>query len=61
MNRDIRNLSLEGFIVPEIEYVVIFLVFLEELGVVFGLEEVGVGAEGFGLVSHFNEIIIRGQ
>lgn len=52
---------LERFIVPDIEGVVILLVFLEDVSVVFGLEEVGLGADGFGLVSHFNEIIIQCQ
>jgi hypothetical protein len=51
----------DGFIMPDIEGVVIFLVFLEDMSVVFGLEEVGLGADGFGLVSHFNEIIIQCQ
>ncbi len=53
--------GLEGFIMPDIEGVVIFLVFLEDVSVVFGLEEVGLGTNGFGLVSHFNEIIIQCQ
>jgi hypothetical protein len=46
--------------VPDVEDVVILLVFLGEVGKVLG-GEVGLRTEGFRLVSHFNEIIIGGE
>ena len=45
----------------DVENVVIFFIFFEVFSVFLVLEEVGVGTDGFGLVSHFNEIIIQGS
>lgn len=46
---------------PDVEDIVIFFVFFGYLGVILGGEEVGVRTGRFGLVSHFNEIIIKWQ
>lgn len=44
------SFGFEGFILFDIEEVLVFFVFLVEI------LEVGLGPEGFGVVSHFNEI-----